>query len=410
MRLAGDLHLTYCTNVHPAEGWTEVLESLVRYTVPLKARLLPDAPMGIGLRLSDRASRELLEGDRLAAFRAFLEAEGLYVFTLNGFPFGAFHGEPVKSRVFAPDWRDSRRAAYTLRLAGILQSLLPPGMDGGISTVPLSFKAWLQSGSGDMDAMAVRLADVTWGLARLEANSGHWLHVDLEPEPGGVIETTTEVVHFVKTHLLRAGAIHLAAVAGLSREAASEVLLRHVQVCYDACHQAVVYEPPAEAIARLTDAGIQVGKLQVSAALKVTLPPQPRQRQTLLQRLAPFAEGTYLHQVVARREDGFTFYEDLAEAMADAFDPGVQEWRIHYHVPIFAEHFGGLTSTRPELAETLAVLQQRRFTRHAEIETYTWEVLPERPDSLLDALETEFRWVLSRWPMPELAKTELETR
>lgn len=410
MELTGGLHLTYCTNIHPAERWGEVLDNLARHTVPLKARLCPHAPFGVGLRLSDQASRELLEGENLPAFQAFLASHGLYVFTLNGFPFGAFHGERVKAGVFAPDWRDPRRADYTLRLADILQALLPSGMDGGISTVPLSFRAWLQAGAGDWDAMAVRLADVALSLSRREAASGRWLHVDLEPEPGGALETTSHVVRFFQEHLLRAGAAHLAASAGLSKEAASQVLLRHVQVCYDACHQAVVYERPTEALARLAESGIRVGKLQVSTALKIAMPAAREGREALLRRLAPFAEGTYLHQVMARREDDLIYYEDLAEAMADAFDPAVQEWRVHYHVPIFADRFGGLTSTQPELAETLAVLRQSGFTRHAEIETYTWDVLPERPLSLLDALAREYGWVRSVWGAPRTATAGREAR
>ncbi len=102
----GYFHLTYCTNIHPGEGWAEVEASLRRHLPPLKARLAPGEAMGVGLRLSDRAARELLAGGdaALRRFRGWLDAEGFYVFTLNGFPFGGFHGEVVKDRVYAPDW------------------------------------------------------------------------------------------------------------------------------------------------------------------------------------------------------------------------------------------------------------------------------------------------------------------
>src|SRR3954463_15066406 len=116
MQVGAGLQLTYCTNIHPAHGWADVFENLRRYTPPLKARLSPDRPFGIGLRLSGAESSELLIGDRLGAVVAWLKQEGLYVFTLNGFPYGPFHRQPVKAMVHAPDWREEERVAYTLRL------------------------------------------------------------------------------------------------------------------------------------------------------------------------------------------------------------------------------------------------------------------------------------------------------
>ena len=42
---------------------------------------------------------------------------GLYVFTINGFPYGPFHGQPVKAAVYRPDWREAERGRYTADLA-----------------------------------------------------------------------------------------------------------------------------------------------------------------------------------------------------------------------------------------------------------------------------------------------------
>ena len=111
-----DLHLTYCTNIHPGETWAEVEHNLRQYVLPLKTRLCRDRPFGIGLRLADVAARELLEDDNLDRFRAWLQTHNLYVFTLNGFPYGGFHHQVVKDKVYAPDWSTSERLDYTLRL------------------------------------------------------------------------------------------------------------------------------------------------------------------------------------------------------------------------------------------------------------------------------------------------------
>ncbi len=150
MRLANPsgTHLTYCTNIHPGNGWPEVFANLLHHAPALKQRLSPHGPFGLGLRLSSMESRQLLAGDHLPRLRSYLDGAGLYVFTLNGFPYGSFHRGRIKAAVFSPDWRDRERAAYTLRLVHILKQLLPEGVEGGISTVPLSYKPWMRHADG----------------------------------------------------------------------------------------------------------------------------------------------------------------------------------------------------------------------------------------------------------------------
>ena len=383
----GQLHLAYCTNVHPGEDWAETEAELVRHLPALKAALSPRAPFGVGLRLSALAARELEEGGRLDRFAAWLDAQGLYVFTINGFPYGSFHRTSVKSAVYAPDWTRPERLDYTARLACILARLLPDGMEGGISTVPVSYKRWhatVADRDAALDAGVSQLLAATRMLARLAAETGRVIHLDLEPEPDCLLEDAAETVDLFHRLLRRAGPDGEAAV------------LRHVQVCWDVCHAAVEYESAADAVRRFDALGVAVGKLQISSALKAPLGDLSA-RRVLAERLRPFAEGTYLHQVVERRRDGSLLrHADLGEALARIDDPGAAEWRIHFHVPVFAAECGGLTTTQAELRETLDLMQRRPFTSHLEIETYTWEVLP--PNLRLDlprSLKREYDWVLA---------------
>ena len=174
----GQSHLTYCTNIHPAKGFPEVWESLKRHALPLKASLSPDTPFGIGLRLSGDESREVLRGDTLTEFKHWLDENGLYVFTMNGFPYGPFHGEAVKAQVHAPDWRTDERVAYTLRLAQILAELLPEGVTGGISTSPLSYKAWVdERDAATWHKLTENVVRVAEYLAKLYAERGVLIHV-----------------------------------------------------------------------------------------------------------------------------------------------------------------------------------------------------------------------------------------
>jgi len=395
-------HLTYCTNIHPGNGWEEVRDSLRRYAPALKERLQPTAPFGLGLRLTARESEELLQADRLAEFRAFLRDHDLYVALINGFVHGSFHRQVIKADVFAPDWRDERRVEYTLRLVEILRRLLPEGLDGGISTCPLSYKAWLGAGDDAVWEQITRnVVRVIEALARLRREQGRFIHLDLEPEPDGLVENSVEWVRFFRRWLMPAGAPLLAKSLGISMVEARQCLLDHLQVCLDTCHVAVEYEDPVAVLARYREEGIRVGRLQISSALRVMLPAERHARALLARQLEPFAESSYLHQVIeCREDDSLHHYPDLGDALPMIQEAAAREWRIHFHVPLFVAEYGTFGSTQAENREFFRLLHQQEFTRHLEIETYTWEVLPPALKlDLLESIHREFRWVLAELPV-----------
>ncbi|MBF9254487.1 metabolite traffic protein EboE [Pontibacter sp. 172403-2] len=402
MYLDNGYHLTYCTNIHPGESWDEVFRNLQEYLPPLKKNLSPDKPFGIGLRLSDLASRELLAGKRLADFKVWLQDNGLYVYTMNGFPFGGFHQQVVKDAVHKPDWTTRERVDYTIRLAHILAAILPEELDGGISTSPLSYKPWHRHDEAALDAMfrtsCLHLAEVVLELQGIKSETGKTIHIDIEPEPDGVLEDTEEFISFYNNRLLPIGIEKLKAASGISEGEAAEAIRTHIQLCYDVCHFALVYEQPADTFAKLQEAGIRIGKIQLSSALKVMLPVSMEERQRIADQLAPFAESTYLHQVVERNESNrLTHYTDLPQALKQIAKPEAKEWRTHFHVPLFTSTYNGLQSTQDAVAEVLELLQHNHLTNHLEAETYTWEVLPEDMKKELHAsLQRELEWVLQK--------------
>lgn len=394
-----DLHLTYCTNIHPGEEWSQVFANLKQYVPNLKAKLAPDKPFGIGLRLADVAARELLQG-ALAQFQAWLSEHDLYVFTLNGFPYGGFHHQVVKDSVYAPDWSKSERLDYTLRLTNILAELLPAGIEGSISTLPLSYKPWFKSDSAAKESVfktaTLHLAEVVAAMVRIRTETGKLLHLDLEPEPDGLIENSAEVVDYFQTQLLPIGGAYLAEHLGISLDAARSHILEHICICYDTCHFAVEYEDPDAVFKKFQAAGIKIGKIQISAALQVQLPQEVAQRQSLMQRLRPFAESTYLHQVIERHSNGnLHHYCDLQTALPHLEETSACEWRIHFHVPIFIHDYQLLQSTQADIITVLDLLHSNNACNHLEIETYTWDVLPEPMKlDLHSSIKREYEWVL----------------
>ncbi len=370
----------YCTNVHAGATFEAMLSNLRTHALEVKRQVSPGATMGVGLWLSAAAAHEAIERGRVRELGAFLDENGLDAFTFNGFPYGDFHQAAVKHRVYEPDWTQRARFEYTLDLASIL-SQLGQG-EAGISTLPI---AWGRPGESRMKAAAAQVAAVAERLAQLEQRTGRLIHLDLEPEPGCALDTSVDVVNFFEHHLIPAAP---------GREAS---LRRHVRVCHDVCHAAVMWEDQGAVLSRYERSGILVGKVQVSSAIHVPFDRMtPSERTGALAQLRQFAEDRYLHQTTAGAADGGgagveAFYEDLHEAIqSQAMD---RPWRVHFHVPIDLERFGLLETTR---AEVLELLDLGPRCAHFEVETYAWGVLPVqmRPAKLSEGIAREMKWFL----------------
>lgn len=392
MRL-GSSHLCYCTNIHPGESWDEIRRNIERYLPLVKQRVSPHAPFGVGLRLSAVAAQSLGVHAARALFAAWLHDNGLYVFSINGFPYGPFHGTRVKADVYLPDWRDERRLEYTNRLADLLAFLLPPdvGAVGSISTVPGAFKANAVSLEA-IDRIVELLLRHVAHLIEIEQDTGRRIVLALEPEPCCLLETIEETVGFFRDHLHSdAAAARVAALTGLRPAAAHEALRNHLGVCLDLCHAAVEFEDPARCLQELASAGIAIAKVQVTAGLRI-----PHVTQDAADALGGFDDAVYLHQVVERGPAGLRRYEDIGEARAsDSWRAGGSEWRVHFHVPVFLEDLAPFSSTQSFVREALALHKRQAWTPHLEVETYTWSVLPARYRDMPveEAIARELLWV-----------------
>jgi sugar phosphate isomerase/epimerase len=388
----GSSHLSYCTNIHPGESWDEIRGNLEHYLPQVKRRVSPNAPFGVGLRLSALAARSLSAPETLAQFVDFLRRNDLYVFTINGFPYGPFHGTRVKEGVYLPDWREEERLEYTNLLADLLAALLPDGEQlGSISTVPGAFKANAETprAIGQIADMLVRHVAHLLGIER---KTGRTIVLALEPEPCCLLETVAETVAFFRDHLYsRRAAATLAALAGLDVHEAEAALHRHLGACLDLCHAAVEFEDPSDCLDTLAGAGIPIAKIQVTAGLRI-----PRVGADSVAGLQRFDDGVYLHQVVERAAGALHRYIDIDAACAsDRWRSGNSEWRVHFHVPVYAEDLDGFSSTQPFVRAALALHRQKMRTPHLEVETYTWSVLPAhaRNVPIDEAIARELLWV-----------------
>lgn len=395
-------HLSYCTNIHAGERWNDVLESLKQFLPPIKAAVAPNQAFGLGLRLSNQASEALVDPATLQIFKQFLKDNNCYVFTMNGFPYGDFHRTIVKDAVHLPDWGSQDRLDYTIRLFDILKELLPAGMEGGISTSPLSYRLWHIEKPEQLALIYEKgiqnLAQVVIHLARIRSEHGCFMHLDIEPEPDGLMDCTQDVLDFYQNLLVPKAAPVIATALNITMEAAEQAIYDHLQLCYDVCHFAVMFEDSKPALEQLLAAGIKIGKVQISAALKANFTGKQAEDDAMREVLQNYAESTYLHQVVLKDGNShFHRYNDLSTALAQHQTETAEEWRTHFHVPIFLNSFGQLVSTQSDIIELLEVLTTQPFTQHLEVETYTWEVLPSNiKTDLTTSIIRELRWVIDQ--------------
>lgn len=380
MKLKHGLHLAYCTNIHRGESWAETFSNLQHHTLAVRERVAAQQPYAIGLRLGAQAARELADPAHLTAFRRWLDQHDCYVFTINGFPYGQFHGTRVKEQVYAPDWTTQERLDYTCLLFDLLGQIVPDGVEGSVSTVPVSFKEFMKEPRQEAAARS-KLWQCVEFIEKASRKWGRRLHLGLEPEPLCHLETTPEtVVFFDRMQRDRPGDLRLT---------------EHLGVNYDCCHLAVEFESAGLSLEKLKQSGIRISKLHLSSALRVS--PNPEVRQALRE----FADDTYFHQVVARSASGeIVRFRDLDVALAghNHLPPALtDEWRIHFHIPLHSGPTALFQTTSDHLKEALDWLGTHPgLCTHLEMETYTWEVMPVelKRRSVVEQLVAEYDWTL----------------
>ncbi len=409
-RSTSDLSIGYCTNVHAGVDLPAIRNNLLEYAVKVREMLGDGESLGLGLWLPHQAAQEL-QRTGTADFADFLRKLHLRAFTINGFPYDNFHQPVVKHRVYEPTWWQSERLEYTKCLAQVLVGLLPDDEPvGSISTLPIG---WPISQSGEsvtpaqLAAAGENLRNLASFLAELESREGRQIVVAIEPEPGCVLDTSVDCVAWFDRHL------------------PDPVHRKFITVCHDVCHSAVMMEPQSEVLNRYAQAGIGIGKVQISSAIVADWQSMAvGRRQEAIEQLAAFAEDRYLHQTGRKTSAGqFVLEDDLPNllqriAATDQEQPstskpiskpmphdpvdGDDRWVIHYHVPIFLERFGHLTTSHNEVVDCLRTLladqasgRVIQFTGHVEVETYAWSVLPEsmRRRGLADDIAGEIRWL-----------------
>jgi hypothetical protein len=385
-------HLTYSTLVHPADDWQQLWNSLNTYLPKVKERFAPKQSFGVCIRLAAKTAETLAnspaERDKL---KKFLGDNDMYIYTANAFVYGHFKGDKVKEQVYEPDWRGEERTQYTINVADVLADICPRGIAPSIQSAPLGFKPRV-TGGDVVGAYTDHVLRVVAHLIALEAKTGSTVQLALEPEPFCFLESTDETIAYFRDHLYSGAAVEkLAKLARVPMAEANAALRRHLGIVYDICHQAVEFEDIPASLQKLVDAGVPIFKLQEAAALHM-----PEVTQDVVNTLKRYAKTIYLTQTLEKRDGRINRFLNVDDAIS-AFekDPGPREWRTHIHVPVFLDDLGQFRTTRFAIADALRFHKAKPLSHHLEVETYTWDMLPDslKSNDIVDYICRELDWV-----------------
>jgi hypothetical protein len=386
-------HLTYSTLVHPTDNWEQLWKSVNTYLPAVKARVAPNQKFGVCLRTS-APSAEMLSQDpaKRADLKKFFADNDLYLYTANAFVYGVFKKQVIKEDVYEPDWQTPERREYTKQVANLLAELAPEGVNPSIQSAPLGFKPKV-TGDDVVKAYTDNVVDVVAHLVELKKKTGKTVTLGLEPEPRCYLETTDETIAYFKNHLFSGEtAKTLAKKTGLSEADANQAMREFTGVVFDIGHQSVGYEDIPVSLQKLVDNRVQIVKLQEAASMYI-----PNVTQKTVDALQSFAKTIYLSQTCQNKDGKRTWFLNLEDAF-EAFqkDPGPREWRTHFHVPVFLNDLGGaFGTTRFALEQALAFHKKTPLSTHLEIETYTWDVLPDhlKTGDIVEYVTRELDWV-----------------
>jgi hypothetical protein len=385
-------HLTYSTLVHATDNWEQLWKSVNTFLPAVKARIAPSQKFGVCLRTSAPSAALLsAEPSKRADLKQFFADNDLYLYTANAFVYGVFKKQVIKEDVYEPDWRTEERVEYTKQVANLLAELAPEGVEPSIQTAPLGFKPRV-TGDDVVRAYTTNVIRIVAHLVELQKKTGRVVTLGLEPEPRCYLETTDETITYFKDELFSGRAAQqLAKMAGLTEADAAAAMRKHMGVVFDIGHQSVGYEDIPSSLHKLVDNGVQIVKLQEAAAMYM-----PNVTQKTVDALQAFAKTIYLSQTCQKKDGQHTWFVNLEDAFEDWYrNPGPREWRTHFHVPVFLDDLGAFGTTRFALEQALAVHRKTPVSSQLEIETYTWDVLPDhlKTGDIVEYVCRELDWV-----------------
>ncbi|HFL8824107.1 MAG TPA: metabolite traffic protein EboE [Candidatus Azoamicus sp. OHIO1] len=387
-------NLTYCLNVFKSKNWEETLYNIKIFVSNIK-KTYPNKEIGIGLCISNSISKELIKKRNLLDLIILIKNENIYIPSINGFVYKKFHQKSIKDKIYIPEWTSNSRILYTKLLIKILKELLPKNVNGSITTLPISYKPWINKKNKTyiFYKSSINISKIIDILININKKYKKLIHLDIEPEPNCLIENSKEIVRFYKLWLLPIGSDYLRNKYNIEKKIAIALIKDHIKICYDICHFSTNFEKTTTIIKLLTKEKIKIGRIQISSAIKIKTPKKKEKFKKIINKISHLSYSPFLHQTVEKNNNQIKKFIDIKYAIKTIKKNKKSEWRIHCHLPIYLKKYSILETTNKDTKSVLKNLINNKITNHIEIETYTYNVISPNSDIMASIIK-EYNWVI----------------
>ncbi len=398
------IHLTYCTNIHKEKNWKKIFKNLNTYPNLIRKKIKKNEKFSIGLCLSHLNTLELK--NILITFKQWLKNNHFYIQTINGFCYQTFHKKNIKHSIYYPNWNNIKRYNFTKLLIKTLNYLLTEKY-GTISTIPIFYKKTVKTKKVkyySLQKSIINLMKIIVYLHNFKKKTN--LYICLEPEPDCLLENTNDIIFFYTQHLWKHGTEYLHKNFKIKKKNALLLIKYYIQICYDVCHFALLEESPHKTFITLNKKSIKIGKIQASLCININEPRSFYLKKKFLENIKEITKKTqFLHQtelknLITKKKTKIKDLEDILKKNEDItkknkYDTKIQQYKIHYHVPLYKKTYQKFKITNLPLLQTIKNIHLTT-TKVVEIETYTWSCIKKSQKlNISKSLINEYKIILN---------------
>ncbi len=376
--LLNNKHITYCSNIFKEKNTKKLINKLNEYIFFIKKKL-KIKKISLGLCLSNEIVKNLLKYENAENFTNWLKYNQIYLSSINGFVYQNFHTRHIKEKIYYPDWSSLKRLNYTQKIIDFLLKIQNNTNDISISTLPISFKNWMNNRNKKYIYFysSINFIKIVKKLISIKK----YIHIDIEPEPGCLIESIQEFYNFYYKWLKK--------IYMQNKNNKYSNLKKHITLCYDICHALVSYDSYQNIIKK-----IKIGKVQISSAIEIIN--NDTNRISNINELSFLNESNFLHQNTTIDKNNKIIKKNIdINLLINKPIPLDTKTRIHCHMPIYLKKYNNLIITQQETKNILIDILKNLNVKHIELESYTYNMIlkQKKLNSILKEYLLIIKWL-----------------
>lgn len=378
--------ITYCSNIFKNNNGTQLLNSLNKYKKEFKSY------KDISICVSNNIINELNEKKNLNKILTWKKINKKNIPLINGFVYKNFHQNLIKENIYYPDWTKKERFNFTKNTIFFAQKINKRSKICGISTLPITYKLWIKNNTKYNIKKAINFFfEILKILIKIKKYKNILIHIDIEPEPFCLLEDCKDFIYFFKSWILPELEEKIKIYLNVKKNKAKNVITKHLNLCFDICHSAVMFENQKLSLDLIKKFKIKIGRVQISSAIKIK-----KINKHNFNHLNFLNKSPFLHQSLMKLNNLKYIKNNDFKNIKIINNEIIKEIRIHCHVPIYKKKItNNIYTTQKELKNSLMNILKYDFTRNLEIETYTYNMLYKKKSNKIKSMIKEYNWLIN---------------